>query len=481
MAPSTPVLDADVVVVGCGPVGVMAGLRCAQRGLRVIALDRSIEVYPLPRAIGMDQEIQDLFARAGLIEPLREHSTPLLGADFVDAQGTRIVGMDVPPGTVGPLGHPPTTMFDQPSVERFLRAAAVDAGVDMRLGVEATAVVSEADRAQLTLADGTTLAARWVIGADGARSTIRDLAGISLIDQEFDQAWLVVDTTLLDPELDLPPVARQHCDPARVVTFVPGHAMRRRWEFQLKEHESPEVALEPGFLAALLEPWGTAEQLQVDRVAVYRFHGVVAESLRQSRVFLAGDAAHQMPPFNGQGMCSGMRDAENLAWKLATVAAGNAGDRLLDTYDEERRPHATSQVAHSVDAGKLFDAIAYGGKRALESGYGRRKDPRIEYGLIDSGPVEPTHRLVGRPVPRPTSGISIGNNFSILLGHDADTQIPALWTELGAAAHRLAVDDFPDVVDPQATVIVRPDRIVAAVTTDLAGTTGRLSPLFTVS
>lgn len=464
--------DADVVVVGCGPVGVMAALRCAQRGLRVIAIDSETQVYPFPRAIGMDDEIQDLFARAGLIEPLREHSTPGRGGDFVDASGERVVGIEIPADFVGPLGHPPMTMFDQPNVEAFLRQAAISAGVELRLGIEAMGLVAADQNVTLELNDGSCLRSRWLIGADGATSKMRDLIGVPLIDQEFDQDWLVVDTTLLDPELTLPPLARQHCHPKRVVTFVPGHQTRRRWEFQLKPHETREHALEPGFLEALLREWARPDQLQIDRVAAYRFHGVVAERFSSGPVFLAGDAAHQMPPFNGQGMCSGMRDAENLAWKFTAVAHGVATPDLLATYDAERRPHATKQVAHSIDAGKLIDAIAYDGERALDSGYGRRKFPRLEHGVLELG----DHRLVGLPLPAPSDdSFTVGNGWTLLTGPDAPADLPDMWTALGAIVCPINSTAFGDTFAPAATVIVRPDRIVAAVTTDLVATTEILS------
>lgn len=460
--------NADVIIVGCGPVGVMAALRCAQRGLSVIAIDREPDVYPLPRAIGMDDEIQDLFARAGLIEQLRDHSTPGRGADFVDETGTRVVGIDLPPGFVGALGHPPVTMFDQPGVESFLRQAALEAGVELRLGATAVDIVQTDNSVELSLADNTKLHGRWLIGADGAKSTVRDLLGLSLVDLEFDQNWLVVDTTLVDPELDLPIVARQHCDQRRVVTFVPGHDTRRRWEFQLKPNETREQALARGFLDDLLAQWGRPDQLRIDRVAAYRFHGVVAERFSLGRVFLAGDAAHQMPPFNGQGMCSGMRDVENLTWKLAEVANEVAGPALLDTYDQERRPHATQQVAQSVDAGKLIDAIAYGGERALESGYGRRTFPRLEHGVVELG----DHRMVGLPLHAPADrSFTVDNQWTLLQGPQANTEIPELWRSRKAAVHVIEPTAFGDTFDPASTVVVRPDRIIAAVTSDLATTT----------
>ena len=272
--------DADVIVVGCGPVGVMVALRCAQRGLRVIALEKTLDVYPLPRAIGMDDEIQQVFESAGLIDPLRLHSTPMLGGEFVNANGERVVGIDLPEGTLGPLGYPVIVAFDQPGVERFLRTAALEAGVDLRLGVEAQRVESRPEGVGVEVvgrAGTEILSARWLVGADGAKSTIRSLRDIDMIDQGFDQTWLVVDTTLLDPTLPLPTLARQICDPARICTFVPGHGTRRRWEFRLQAGETREQALQDDFLTKLLLPWGSPDQLQIDRAAVYRFHATLAD------------------------------------------------------------------------------------------------------------------------------------------------------------------------------------------------------------
>ena len=466
--------DADVIIVGCGPVGVMAALRSAQRGLSVIALDRDPDLYPFPRAIGMDDEVQRLFQNAGLTDQLKEWSTRMMGAEFLDANGVRVVGMELPPDFRGPSGHYPMVSFDQPSVEQFLRAAAIKAGVDVRLGVEVTAVTSDqpTSDASVTLADGSILRARWVIGADGASSTVRRLIGVTLEDQGFDEPWLVVDTTKLDPGLALSPLAQQHCNPERVVTVVPGHGTRRRWEFQLREGETREEMLEPSRIAELLKPWGTPDQLHVDRAAVYRFHAAVADTFRRGNVFLVGDAAHQMPPFNGQGMCTGMRDADNLTWKLAHVANGLAGDALLDTYDSERRPHAAGQVEHSADAGRLINAIAEGGAHSYESGYGGgRSFPHLEAGLVDG-----SHPRTGHPFPQP---LVAGTLFDERLGDGwalvgATTPVLGLWATIGARAVATDPDAFPGLLDDGVVIIVRPDRYVAAVTTDLDMTTKRL-------
>jgi 3-(3-hydroxy-phenyl)propionate hydroxylase len=459
--------DADVLVVGCGPVGVMAALRCAQRGLRVLAIDRSIEVYPLPRAIGMDDEIQELMARAGLIDELRTYSKPIPGGEFTDGDGNRIVGIELPDGTVGALGHPPIIAFDQPSLERSLRRAAVDAGVDMRLGLDAYAIAdlgpAAGDGVRVQVGDDdreSAITARWLIAADGAKSTIRSLRGISMIDQGFDQTWLVVDTTLLDPDIGLPRVARQQCGADRVCTLVPGPGRHRRWEFQLRSDEHRDEVLKPDAIAEFLAPWGTPEELQVDRAAVYRFHATVAETFRDGPVFLAGDSAHQMPPFNGQGMCTGMRDVENLSWKLAAVAHGQCAVGLLDTYDEERRPHATEQVAHSVDSGLLMQAIAHDGDTALETGYGQRPFPKLTGSMFVDD-----HPLVGTVLPEFVDSLFSTSEGWRVLSCDVD-QALRLWAELDATVVNVTADDVPGLLESGGALVVRPDRYVAAVSND---------------
>ncbi|MEM8924439.1 MAG: bifunctional 3-(3-hydroxy-phenyl)propionate/3-hydroxycinnamic acid hydroxylase [Actinomycetota bacterium] len=477
MSATTAHASPDVIVVGCGPVGVMTALRCAQHGLAVLGVDRTAEIFPLPRAIGMDDEIQRLFTTAGLGDELRRWSTPLAGAEFLDAAGERVVGLDVAPDHRTGQGHPVTVMFDQPQLEAALRAAAADAGVTFVLDAEITTIEQSEGAVVLGAADGRLFRAPWVVGADGATSTVRRLSGRSLVDQGFDQTWLVVDTTRTDPALELSPLAQQHCDPERIVSVIPGHDARRRWEFHLRPDEAADRVIEPAYVMELLAPWARRDQLTVDRTAVYRFHATVADRFRTGRVFLAGDAAHQMPPFNGQGMCTGMRDADNLAWKLAAVIQGRAGEPLLDTYDAERRPHAAGQVAHSVDAGRLIGDIAAGTFGSVTSGYGGgRPFPRLEHGLIDTDAPG-----AGRPVPQPTiDGVPLderlGRGWAVLsrLGRPAEPDLGAhpVWERVRARA--VTVDhDLGGMLpeDSTALVVVRPDRYVATVGPD-AATTG---------
>ncbi len=476
-------MSTDVIVVGCGPVGVMTALRCVQRGLSVTAIDKSSGIYPLPRAIGMDEEIQRLFQNAGLEAELAGVSTPILGAEFVDADGNRLVGLELPEGTLGSNGYPPMTMFDQPSLETALRAKAIEAGVTMMLGMEATGIDNSSDGIALTAVDKAgnqrTLHSRWLVAADGGSSTMRHLVGVKLEDQGFDEEWVVIDTAVLDPSYQPPRIAQQVCDPQRIVTIVPGHRDRLRFEFRVHEDEDGHALVETSRLQQLLSPWAMPDQLRIDRSAVYRFHAVVAETFRVESVFFAGDCAHQMPPFNGQGMNSGLRDADNLSWKLALVCRSLAGERLLDTYDQERRPHARGQVGHAADTGRLINALARGEDVSTEAGYGGgRPFPHIEAGFVCGD-----HGAIGNPIPQPTiEGVRfdemLGTGFALVGGQPAmSDSTRALWDKVGTKHVAVQHPDIDHLRPNGETIIVRPDRYIAAITSDLDATTGTLATM----
>ena len=474
-------VDVDVVVVGGGPVGVTTAVLLAQRGFTVRVLERSTEVYDLPRAIGMDDEIQRVFQGAGLIDGLRAITTPMVGAEFVRPDGQRIVGVEMPPDANWPLGHHPTVAYYQPMFEAFLRDAALSVGVELLLGHDAGAVRQHADAVEIssTAADGavTRHRSRWLVAADGATSPIRKQLGIAFVDQGFDQDWLVLDVELTRDVPTLPRWVQQICDPARPVTFVTGHDDYRRWEFQLLPRETRAEMIRPERVWKLIEPWLTPDDATLIRAVVYRFHATVAERMRDGRIFLAGDSAHQMPPFLGQGLCSGIRDAANLAWKLELVAAGRAGDDLLDTYSTERLPHAADTVAHAVDTGRLIDHLSRSSAATgLGAGYGGgRKPPYLRHGLIVGD-----HPAAGRQLPQPQVD-----------GRPLDDLLDSGYAVLvrSAAVARPIEDrlrpygrvvEIPDgvldhlLVDDGA-IVVRPDRYVAAVVDDATDLDGSLA------
>lgn len=464
--------DVDVLVVGGGPVGVTTALLLVERGLSVRVLERATEVYDLPRAIVMDDEIQRVFQGAGLIEGLRAITTPLAGAEFVDASGQRIIGLEIPDGIEWPRGHHPTVMYYQPQLEAFLRRSALGAGVDLRLGVTAGAVSQDATSVAVdVVADGSadTHTARWLVAADGASSPVRRQLGIRFVDQGFDQDWLVLDVRLRRPVPTLPRFVQQICDPARPATFVPGHAEYRRWEFQLRPGETRDGMVEPERAWAMLAPWLTHDDAELVRAVVYRFHATVAESMRDGRVFLAGDAAHQMPPFLGQGLCAGIRDAANLAWKLALVERGRSSEALLDTYGEERLPHAAAVVAHAVQTGQLIDHLSRRGPDDGDLGAaygGDRPFPHLEHGLFHGEDVMVGHQLGQPNVAGVPLDELLGDGFAIVAD---DPGVPeraaALWGDL-AEVVVVPAGTLPFALPDGGAVVVRPDRYIAAVATD---------------
>ena len=456
----------DVIVVGGGPVGVTAALLLARRGFTVRVLERAREVYDLPRAIVMDDEIQRVYQDAGLADGLRAITTPLRGAEFVRPDGERIMGFEIPIDGEFVLGHHPNVTYYQPELEAFLRRAAVDAGVELCLGIEVTSVDQRGDEVVAHTTDGDH-EGTWLVAADGASSPIRKRLGIAFVDLGFDQDWLVLDVRLRRPVASLSPFVQQICDPERPTTYVVGHGDYRRWEFQLQPGESREEMAAEQQVWALLRPWLTRDDAELVRAVVYRFHATVADSMRAGGVFLAGDAAHQMPPFLGQGLCSGVRDAANLAWKLRLVADGIAEDALLDTYGAERLPHAAGVVAHAVDTGRLIDELSgrADATTGLDAAYGGgRPFPSLEHGIRVGD-----HPAVGRQLPQPTID---GRPLDDMLGDGF-----AIVTDTPATAHAVATDDLARVVTvpsksrpmtfpPGGAAIVRPDRYVAAVAAD---------------
>ena len=349
----TEVLDdvLDAVVVGYGPVGAVAAGLLGQAGLRTAVFESTTSVYHLPRAAHFDAEIMRILHQLGVADDVMRACAPVEGMHFVNAAGDALLRFDLEVGE--------GWMFYQPELETALRAG-VDrsAHVVVHLAHEVTSLVQHDDHVEIAVTDlvtntRRTVRARYVIGADGARSAIRRELGIASEDLKLDQPWLVVDTILRRP-IELPTRVLQICDPVRPTTFIPMCGARRRWEFMLLPDEDAEQMESPQRIAELLAPWVTLDDVEIVRAVVYTFHAVLARSWRDRRVFLMGDAAHQMPPFLGQGMCSGVRDAHNLVWKLALVAAGRAPDALLDTYQQERSPHVRSIIETAVALGGVL-------------------------------------------------------------------------------------------------------------------------------
>ena len=454
--------SADVSIVGGGPVGSLLAVLLRDMGLEVVVVERDLQPYQLPRAIVMDDEIQRLFHQHGMGAELSQITTTLPGAEFVDVGGKRILGVDIPP--VGLHGLPPVVCHYQPELDAMVQAQAESRGSIFVRGRWAETLDVLSDQIVLTLDDESTVESRWLVGCDGASSWTRRATGLTLEDLRFDQQWLVVDLELHeDHAATLPAVLQQVCDPHRPVTFVPGHARYRRWEFQIQPDEDVDALLHPDGLWSLLDGWLSPHDARIIRSAAYRFHAVVAPMMQNGPVFLAGDSGHQMPPFLGQGLNAGSRDAANLAWKLAFVHHGRSQERLLETYSTERVPHVRSTVEHAADMGRLIDQLAGRESHGLDhsSGYGgKRPQPSFETGLIVSG-----HHYVGRPFPyqrQVYDSLRINGASFVIATTDSAIMVPdSLETWVSEIVQ---VDG--DLIDNMCAAIIRPDGYVAAMAKD---------------
>ena len=355
----------DVVVVGGGPTGLTLATLLGRRGVRVAVVERHDDVYPLPRAVHLDDEVYRILLDVGIGAQFAAVSRPTGGLRLVDSRHRVLATF---PRTAGAV-LPQANMFDQPDLERLLRAnleryagverlvrhtvVSLDPGDDAR---EATVVVRDASHAQRTLR------AAYVVGCDGANSFVREALGIGHRTLGFAQRWLIVDARI-DGELDAWDGVHQVCDPRRAATYMRVGTDRYRWEFRLLEGETAAGFGDRATLRRLVSPWAAGvpeDRFHLLRCAEYTFRARVARRWRAGRVFLAGDAAHLTPPFIGQGLCAGQRDAANLAWKLAAAVAGQGDDKLLDSYEAERRPHAVNLIRRAV----LLGRVMTGGGRA---------------------------------------------------------------------------------------------------------------------
>jgi flavoprotein hydroxylase len=420
--------EADVAVVGCGPVGSTLAILLAQRGRAVTVLERWPQRYPLPRAVHFDHEVGRILQSCGIGGEVRTISEPADIYEWRNGTGTTLLRFGR--SGDGPSGWPASSMFNQPELEGLLERRAAQLGVDVRRGVEVTGIEQRDDDVVVAAAAGTTCSARFVVGCDGANSTVRTSVATPITDLGYFYDWLIVDVILDEPRV-FDPINVQICDPARPTTAVAGGPGRRRWEFMRLPHESLDELNDEARAWELLEPWDVDPgNARLERHAVYTFSARYAEQWRTGRVFLAGDAAHLMPPFAGQGMCSGLRDAANLAWKLDMVLAGQAGDALLDTYEGERLPSVQAAIRFSMELGKVIcvpdAAEAAARDEAMAAGVG--DEPRSAPGLpaITSGLIHPSAPHAGEQFVQGMDGGGRcddvhGNGWRVvILGGDAE-------------------------------------------------------------
>jgi 3-(3-hydroxy-phenyl)propionate hydroxylase len=406
--------DYDVAIAGFGPVGqLLAGLLGLQ-GLQVGVFERWQSPYALPRACVVDDEVMRMFQAVGVAEAF-ERIAVKTDRDYVWTNAAGKVLLSIKRAVEGISGWGARYMFFQPELEQLLeqRVQALPT-VHIRRGYSAIGLSQDTSGVELEVEPGSLAGngkwlatgvrrrvhARYLVGADGANSAVRIAAGIDWVDLGFRANWLVIDFRPNDPDMTIDmPMAGQLCDPQRPVTMMRRIGrMHARWEMMLLPGESPKDITRPERIWELLSRWVRPQDGEVIRRAVYTFRSGVAEQWRCGRVLLAGDAAHLMPPFLGQGMCSGFRDGMALAWRLSAVLKSELPDSVLDSYTPERREHVEGVIALSVALGKVVcvtdPAAAAARDAAMLSGAAPPLPvfPRLRSGLLHrdaSGEVVP--------------------------------------------------------------------------------------------
>lgn len=401
--------DCEVAIIGCGPVGAMAANLFGQAGLRTHVIEREAAPYPLPRAVHIDHEMMRIVQSVGLAQAVLPLMREAHGHIHIGADGgvIRYLGSK---GLQKRFGWANDYFFFQPELEAMLvESLARFPHVTVQRGAELVAIESDAAGVVLQIKDRAgalgQLTARYAVACDGANSFTRKALGIALTDLDFEEPWLVVDAEVDGPitfprffgvpaDAELSHLSVMLCDPRRPATLVPGRGNHRRWEFMLLPGERDDAMMQAANVEALVAPYVRNVSYRIIRAATYRFHGLIADQWQRGTVFLAGDAAHQTPPFFGQGMCHGFRDVANLAWKLKAVLHGGANASLLETYQVEREPHVRAVIEAAIAAGQYIcerdPAVAARRDAALRAAMGKPAAasasdliPPIRSGIVD--------------------------------------------------------------------------------------------------
>ena len=407
-------MNADIIIVGLGPTGATLAALLGQRGIRVAAFDKLPSLYPLPRAIGMDHEAMRIMQELGIADRVLTQVAPYCPSEYRGMEGQLIKRLDMTPAPFR-IGWAPNYVFNQPAVEGIIRERLTSLdSVDIHLEAEVLAQGQDSDGVWVDVrlngqSEATRVNAKYLVACDGGSSPIRTRLCMDLEDLDFHEPWLVVDAIINDDKLaDLPQTQVQYCEAERPSTFVILPGNHRRREIMLLPGDSLSPDFPEAELWPLLERWITPSDGKIWRAAAYRFHGLVANDWRQGRIFLAGDAAHMTPPFMAQGMVQGLRDAANLAWKFDRVLSGCSPDSLLDTYQQERRPHTIETTKTAIELGRVIcerdpELARQRDKRLLSEQGGEVRTvfrqnmiPDLKYGLIASDT-----RGVGALFPQP--------------------------------------------------------------------------------
>jgi 2-polyprenyl-6-methoxyphenol hydroxylase-like FAD-dependent oxidoreductase len=480
----TPRDVVDVAVVGMGPVGSALALLLARRGRTVTILERQPHPYGRPRAVHIDASAARVLQRCGIGDQLATHSHATSVYEWRNAEGVLLLRLQSAPST--DEGWPTSNMVHQPDIERAL-AAEIERHelISVEVGRRVVAVEQSDDAAVVHAVDDAGAreqhCARYVVGCDGANSVVRSIIDAPVEDLGFFFDWLILDVVLNEPRV-FEPENLQICDPARPTTVVSGGPGRRRWEFMCLPGEDPQQMNEVARAWELLAPWDVRQDnATLERHAVYRFQALWATRWRRDRTLIAGDAAHLMPPFAGQGLCSGLRDAGNLAWKLdLALTRPERSDAILDSYQSEREPHVRASIELSVELGKIIcvpDPVAAAERDAAmapAAAHGAATAPAPPPPLVD-GMIAQGMPAAGRTFPQ-ASGVLDGvqlrsddvqaGRWWLVTRGDRVADAPAWFSAIGATVDRTSLGPLAEPLERWLSdhgldaALVRPDGIV---------------------
>ena len=499
-----------VIVIGGGPTGLTLANLLSRYGTRALLVERNSTTVQEPRAVSIDDESLRTMQAAGTIDAVLPGIVAGYGSEYYTPAGRLFLKVEP---REEPYGYPRRNAFRQPLFEAQLRQTLDgSACADTLFGWAMRRFDQDATGVVVTLEDATgaerIVRCDYLVGADGARSPVRGALGLTLDGETFEEKWLIVD-------LEDSPIASKEtivfCDTRRPCIALPGPNLTRRFEFKLLPGENPEAMVDQATVQALLASHGAHPDSRICRKTVYTFHARLAPTWSNGRVFLAGDACHLTPPFAGQGMNSGIRDAHNLAWKLAWVSAGRAPARLLDSYESERRAHVGEMIQLALRMGRIMGprnrTVGYATQTAFRvmglwptcrdyfAQMKYKPKPRFEAGFILPDHLGARRTMVGRLLPQPRivrqDGCQVlldealGEGFALIFFSDAmaSTFDTERWAVLAGLQPKIlivkteGVADHPSihmetVIDSDAVILkaaggqkdrillIRPDRYV---------------------
>ena len=462
----------DVTIVGLGPAGGTLANLLAMHGFSILILDREKSFYPLPRAVHFDDEIMRVFQTIGITKDFLKHTIINKGTKFVNSKDKVI--LDWPrPKKITDNGWYPSYRFHQPDLEKKLRKKLKNyKKVSIEQNSEVKKIINSKNQVDIIYANISShkeyiVRSKYLVGCDGANSITRKQMKTTMDNLGFTQKWAVVDLILKKKKNNLPDRTIQYSNPKQPATYCRNVGKRRRWEFAIKKNHSDKKVLSERYIWNFLKPWLKKSEAIIERKTIYTFESAIARKWRKGRVFIAGDAAHLMPPFMGQGMCAGIRDASNLAWKIANCLRNKFNETLLNTYQSERSLNVKEYIETTMRMGEFINAV-----ESIQITDNIRSDnkgiksmqsikPKLGKGL---GNLKDKNRGKTFPQFKLKNNKTLDNNFSkkgmIVLSSDVNPKTSKYYSIL-KAKNFSNVSRYLKNIKSKA-ILVRPDRFILA-------------------